>query len=206
MRKLLTQNFSKRTNAQITINAIYNSTGVIYLANPAWRTEKRNLANDLRDKIELKTKELRELEGKIAQLKRTLEEVEISELPILLYACCYKDDDSGRLDYDHFYYLPDLQMEKPDRVTRCIYVKGENHLRPNTLDLRTAFKNCGFPNEIVSFAPDFWNVRQNNQSNVDKAVKNLVSVIDHLFTCEEIESWQHLRERLVAYYLPDTTN
>ena len=122
--------------------------------------------------------------------------------------CKYKNDDSGRLDYDHLYYLPDLKTPRLERVTRCLYIKGENLLHPNTLDSRKAFKNCGFPEEILSTSPHFYTLKQEKQSAVNRAIKDLETTIDLLFDTEEIQSWEHLRKRLKSHYLsrkPRTT-
>ena len=170
------------------------------MANPAWRTKKIPHAENLRREIDNKKKEIRDLEIEVAKLKNILEEVEASELPILLYVCCYKDNESGRWDYDHLYYIPDLKRAKLDRVTRCIHFGDENLLLPNVLDLRSTFKNCGFPEEITSTAPDFWELKQRNQPKVDKAVKQLETVIDFLFESKEIESWGHLRRCLTDHF------
>ena len=172
------------------------------MSSPAWRTQKISQWNDLRREIDRESKIIRDKEIKVAGLKQALESLENSVLPILLYACLYKDDNSGRHDYHHFYYLPDLQMTKLDPNTRYIYSKTENFQRPNTLDLRKVFKNCGFPKEIVSTSPDFYTIRQKHQAKVDQAIKELEATIDYYFEAKDIESWYHLKNRLENYYCP----
>ena len=168
--------------------------------NPDWRTQKIPHVKNLRYEIDRKEEKVDKEMKEIAYLKNILSDAMQSELPILLYLCCYKDDDSGRWDYDHFYYLPDLKETKLDRVTRYVHSKGEVFAPPETLDLRKVYENCGFPESITSTARGYWELRQKCQPKADKNVEELESIIDLLFRTEEIESWEHLHGLLLKHF------
>lgn len=186
--------------------------GVIKLTNPspAWRTEKIAKVTSLECKLEIESKKKREAEIAIAELKERLKSLKKSALPILLFTT-YEDHSSAWTDIyqrQYFYYLPDLETVHIPETHNDTTEKS--NIYPNTLDLRDAFKNykfgTGYLYPVYLYSSLKTDERDKKRWDIfNHAVADLKAVIDHLFACENIPSWDHLRERLAAYYFPDKT-
>lgn len=176
--------------------------------SPAWRTEKIAKVTSLEHKLEIESKKKREAEIAIADLKERLKSLKESTLPILLFTT-YEDHSSAWTDIyqrQFFYYLPDLEtVHIPEAYNDTT---EKSNIYPNTLDLRNAFKNYKFGNgylfPIYLYSSLDTGERERRRWDIfNHAVADLKAVIDHFFACEDIRSWEHLRERLTAYYFPN---
>ncbi len=191
------------------------------IQNSSWKNHKIYHYIYLEQLAKVKLNLHEEQDGDLTKIEDQIKRLEDeSELPILLFSASRRREKEAS-DYEHqlIYYLPDLEIVKDDRVhggREC-----ESFFRKDTLDLRPAFINFGFPKDST----DPLNVKEglfnysvsentrlnlrevlNKQYIVGETTSSLRAVISHLFAHERaITSWNFLRERLSAYYLPFST-
>ncbi len=176
--------------------------------SPKWRTEKIARIQHI-DKQIAEAKQ-QDLSGKgIERLEKKRKDItdhEKSALSILLFSTC--DFDPSFRTRSHrrrfYWYYPDIDQEciESFRDTLC----ERDHYHPNMLDLRDYFERSPFGE------PDRNNIPPDIQQNRDakrlaiflNCIQSLRATIDHLFANENIKSWDHLGERLAAYYNSDT--
>lgn len=186
---------------------------------PAWRTKKIYRYMYLEQMVKVKLKLSEEQSSSVTKLKNAIRNLEEeSELPILLFSASRKTEQALGTLYEHqlIYYLPDLEIIKDDQIHD--HREYELYIRKNTLDLRKAFENYGFPKDApdpLDVSDGLFNYQNPNmtisslrvtldkQYIVNQTASSIKAVIDHLFRNEEIESWTHLRNRLTSYYFGD---
>ena len=176
--------------------------------SPKWRAEKIARIQHIDQQItEAKKQNLSKEEIEKLERKRGhIADHEKSALSILLFSSCeFGPSVRTRSHKRRFYwYYPDIDQDciESFRDTLC----EEDHYHPNMLDLRGYFERPPFGE------PDRNNVPLDIQQNRDakrlviflNCVQSLRATIDHLFANEHIKSWDHLGERLAAYYNSET--
>jgi len=173
--------------------------------SPKWRTEKIAKVQHIDMRIaDAKQKDPVD-HSEIEKLEKKREEItdhEKSALSILLFSTC--DFDPSFRTRSHrrrfYWYYPDLDLDCIENYKDTL--SEQDHYRPNMLDLRDYFERSPFGE------PDRNDVPPDIQKNRDakrlaiflNCVQSVKATIDHLFAHENIKSWDHLSERLAAYY------
>ena len=139
---------------------------------------------------------------KLEKERQELTDHENSALSILLFSTCdfdpsFRTRSHGRRFY---WYYPDIDQDCVESFRDTLSEK--DHYHPNMLDLREYFERPPFGEPDRNNIPLEVQEERNAQRLAIflNTVQSLKSTIDHLFTNEKIKSWDHLGERLAAYY------
>ena len=150
--------------------------------------EKKNKSQSLEKSIKEKKLQIQKLENEVRSLQHDYNELNESQLPILLFFI--KESIEMRIgrnfdEYKYIYYCPDL-----DKV-KYIINPLKNEFLPNTIDLRDAFKKFGVPEEGITF--------DKYSKQIEQAISILKEQIDSLFASNEINSISDLAEQLTNW-------
>lgn len=164
------------------------------------RNEKIDKRKSLEKLIEEKETLIKNEKQELKILKKQYDELDQSELPILMFLVDHTMPmpDEKDYEYEFVYYCPDLDEVK------YITKHKQSELLPNTVDLRNFFKTLGMPERI-------WPGRildKNSRDKLEYALTIIMNIIEDLFSNNKINNWNDLGKflNLISNYYSISEN